>query len=319
MTAEEGRRFPSKEPQSDVGMSSSKNQHYNPKLILRQFSNDAEHIWICNSDGISYRNIKTVFKAKHLYTRKYIDTTNKASKSASPKTFEQSIHKDYRYDAMIGEIESTAAPVLQRVIERARTRECPRLSSEETDVLKRFILLTARRTPESQARIRANTDGLFYRVLKSIADDQCFPLPDKDELSKNQVIARIENFVLSNADARFAAGDMVPQMQDQYDAFFRDTGIQVLLCKDRRRFITGSHGLSIVTVHNGYRFCRTSVLPIAPDVAVAPTTQPDQEMLVLLLDHYVKAINIACAEQSHTIAGLTKEDVADYEQYVRTS
>ena len=212
-------------------MSNPKNQHYIPRLILRRFSTDGKHLWTYNHDeGVMWRKIKKAFVERHIYTRNAVDTDNMASHSDDPKTFKQSITHDYVYENTISELESTAAPIIQRIVEHARRRECPRLSSSQSMVLKRFIFLAARRTPESQARVRsANEPDVFYRAAKAVADRQGFPLPDRDRLYEDRRVAVLENVVTRNSNASFAAGD-VSCVREEIERFCRDTGIQILFC-----------------------------------------------------------------------------------------
>ncbi len=298
-------------------MSGPKNHHFIPRLTLRQFSEDRKHLWVYDHRESRLGNIDKVFVSRHLYTRQEVDVGSRSSRSEDPKRFEQSIRKDYVYEESIGKIESAAAPVLEKVIGRARCRKCPQLSLSETEALKEFIFLTARRTPESQARASAKSDGLYYAVARALADDQGFPMPSEEEMMKSGVHRRLEQVVLSNADARFAAGDM-GHIQEAYRAFFHDTSLCIVLSERRRRFIIGSHGFAIVTVCEGQRYNRFSVFPIAPDVAILPMRDNDyKETLALVSDSHVRQTNIALAEQSHIIAGPTQSDVERYGQYIR--
>ena len=183
-------------------MGNPKNQHYNPQLILRNYSNAGRHVWsYCKADGLAYRRIDKVFVARHLYTRKSIDNNNKASQSPDPSTFRQSIRRDYGYEMQIGKIETEAAPVVKRIIAQAQLQQCPQLSPEQSAAWKKFAFLTARRTPESQDRARAlcGTDDpdLFYNVAKAVASRDSFPLPDKDQLYEDPRVAVLEDLVSS--------------------------------------------------------------------------------------------------------------------------
>ena len=86
-------------------MRNPKKHHYNPRRILRHFSADAEHIWsYSKAEGMVCRKIERVSVVKHLYKGKTIDTTNKASQSSNPKTFEQGIRKGYSYERSISQL-----------------------------------------------------------------------------------------------------------------------------------------------------------------------------------------------------------------------
>lgn len=303
-------------------MGNPKDQHYNSRFVLRHFSKDGEHIWTySNAEGVDCRKIEKTFVSRHLYTRKSVDTNNKASQSPDPRTFEQSIRKDYDYERRIGQLESNAAPIIKRIIDQARKQKCPQLSVDQCAVWKEFAFLTARRTPEAQARVRATygTDApdLFYNVAKTVADRDGVSLPDKEHLYEDPRVAVMEDLVMSNSNASFAVG-LSPRIPEQIQKFCEETGIQVLLCTGKRRLIIGSFGFATVTRSNDAKYNTISVFPIAPDVAVVPTDRPDREELCMIDDSHVRAINVSIADQSHTIAGSTEADVRNYMKYVKT-
>lgn len=146
-------------------MSYSKRQHYIPRFILRNFSCDG-HIWtFSRNKGLLRQNTAKVFRTDHLYSKKTIDTNNRSNKSSDLSIYEQSVKKDpCPYDhEMIGRLESSAAPVVAEIIERVRRGNGPPKEIPERDLitLKKFLYLTARRTPESH-------DHVFSDVLKNI-------------------------------------------------------------------------------------------------------------------------------------------------------
>ena len=305
-------------------MADSKNQHFIPKLILREFAKNGESVWVyTNQRGIKRRNIDTVFVRRHLYTRKSVDIVSRASRSTDPRTFEQSIRKDdFVYDQMITKMETKAAPVLKQVVQQARLCESPHLSPDQAAVLKEFVFLMARRTPEAQDRVRSkdHDNGWFYDIVKSVADSKKHPLPSRDHLYRDDPrYEKFESLALSNVSAQFAAG-VYPEMKKEVRRFCRETGIQVLLRAPRHGFIIGSHGISISVQYKSEnkRYGAVGVLPVAPDVAIGPTLTPNQEDLVFLQNYEIRPFNVGCAEHSSMIVGLNKEDVQEYARYVRT-
>ena len=292
-------------------MADSKDQHFIPKLILREFAEEGESVWVyTNERGIERRNIKTVFVRRHLYTRKSVDIVNRASRSTNPRTFEQSIRKDdFVYDQMITKMETKADPVLKQVIQQARLRECPHLSPDQAAIIKEFVLLMARRTPEAQDRLRSKNhdSGWFYDIVKSVADSKKHPLPNRHYLQENNPFyPKFESLALSNVSSQFAAG-VYPEMQKEVRRFCRETGIQVLRAP-RHGFIIGSHGISISVQYKSEnkRYSAVGALPVAPDVAIGPTLTPNQEDLVFLQNYEIRPFNVGCAEHSSMIAGLKK-------------
>ena len=254
---------------------------------------------------------------------KSVDTISRASRSTDPRTFEQSIRKDdFVYDQMITKMETKAAPVLKQVIQQARLRECPHLSPDQAAVLKEFVFLMARRTPEAQDRVRSKNhdNGWFYDIVKSVADSKKYPLPRRNYLQNDDPrYAIFASLALSNVSAQFAAG-VYPEMQKEVRRFRRETGIQVLLRAPRHGFILGSHGISISVQYKSgnKRYGAVGALPVAPDVAIGPTLTPNQEDLVFLQNYEIRPFNVGCAEHSSMIAGPNKKDVQEYARYVRT-
>ena len=131
-------------------------------------------------------------------------------------------------------------------------------------------------------------------------------MPDKDTLYQNLQIVRHTQNVRRNADARFAAGDDSRLIQDE-EEFCRETGLWIgVIDIPKRSFVIGSHGTTIFKMRDDKQSC----LPIAHDVIVLASPNPDLETLATLgrdQDSLIRKINMATASQSRWIAGCSKQ------------
>ena len=256
-------------------------------------------------------NPVNAFVIGNLYTKS--DFTN-AQRGADAEAFFDSVEKSYEYDERLGLIESKATPSIRQVIEVARKGRCPRLSLENRNDLKRFIVAMACRTPESQARYveSIGVEDAFYVAAKRIADQDGYPLPDRDVLYENPNVLKLKDMMMHNSNARFAAGDH-PHLVQESQRFLSMTGLCVAVIRiPDRGFVIGSHGLTMINRSYSKSLGAMSWLPIAPDVAVGVTTFPDKEFLVTLDstnngDKLISAMNMATVARSKRIAGASEE------------
>ena len=286
-----------------MGPSATKRHHYIPRMLLRNFYNGSGTLWIGDrQQGSTYEtSAVNAFVRKRFYTR-YLYP--RGTSAGSDIKFEQSDE----YEIALARIESAAAPALRRIIESARRRECPELPLRMRDSWKHFYLAMARRTPESQERVKADErpfPDIFYEAAARKADEDGFDLPDQASLYADPRVVYLMRRVENNVNARFAAGTSSRE-RDEDERFCREHGLAIAaitfsLRKDS--FVIGSHGLAMVS---GPRHIRGSWLPIARDVAIAAGTQPQRESLMLLdrsQEHLVTCINDSSARHSQIIAG----------------
>ncbi len=216
--------------------------------------------------------------------------------------------KGYKYDKAIGKLESAAGTVVNEIIEKARGKKCPELSEKDSNTFKRFMLSIARRTPESQRRVKLSESfkNLFYEAAKGRAEQQGYPLPDRNTLFQDQQIVELMQKLQRNVDAKFAAGDDSHLIQDE-ENFCRETGLWVgVIGIPKRSFVIGSHGTTIFKMMNNKQSC----LPIAHDVVVLASPNPELETFTILgqdEDWFIRKINTATASQSRWIAGCSEQ------------
>lgn len=291
-----------------MGSSLSRRHHYIPQMLLRNFCDDDDLLWVgdrtrgrlfqCGPEG--------VFVKRNLNMKYSFDSVQSGHGN---NEFLSSIDMSDEYERTLSQIENRAAPVVRKIIQQARCNRCPQLTPEEGDNWKGFVLAMARRTPESQKRVASDRsfDDIFYEVVMATAKkDNYMGLPDRASIFEDLRIAKFKDHVKSNADARFAAGDHCSDRKET-ERFSRETGLCIAVIRaPKRGFVIGSHGLAIVQDSHQNEPGQGAWLPIAHDVAVSSTPFPDRETLVFLdreSDRIIKRINKASVAQSQIVAG----------------
>ena len=173
---------------------------------------------------------------------------------------------------------------MRAIVDSARRGRCPGLSQGLREAWKRFFAAMARRTPESQesASESAGNIDAFYEGARRAADRNGHHLPDLEELYRDLRVLHLRKMVMSNANARFAAGDH-PRLESETQRFMKDTGLCILAIRfPTSGLVVGSHGLTILDGWLGTRLGAPGWMPIAHDVAVGASAHPDREMLTVL-------------------------------------
>lgn len=157
--------------------------------------------------------------------------------------------RDRSSEDILGQIESAAADPIRQVITRARKRRLPQLEPDPQDALKRFFFAIARRTPESQRRVRApdaEARHELYIQLSRKAESEGVTLPSEDDFYATPVFRELIDRLFRNADASMAAGT-IPSIRRFEDRFFKTRALAVIvITQPKRSFIVGSHGIAII-------------------------------------------------------------------------
>ena len=262
--------------------------HYLPQMLLKNFCDSSGRFWVARKDTDQPFRTKPrkVFREKNLETKH----TPVANGNLTGWTFQ----RDRSSADILRQIESAAADPIRQVITRARNRRLPQLEPDPQDALKRFFFTIARRTPESQKRVRtpdAEARHELYVRLSRRAESEGVTLPSEDDFYATPVFRELIDCLMHNADASMAAGT-IPSIRRFEDRFFKTRALTILVITQRRRsFIVGSHGLAIVQ-----GMPPGSWLPIASDVAIAYHDDHPREKIAFLgteHDKAIRAINYA--------------------------
>lgn len=301
-------------------------QHYIPRFILRNFSYDESRLWTySHSSGLLTKQIDSVFGKRHLYSIKTVDETARSVESFELPKFEQRIQKDPEpYERnVIGRLEATTAPIIQHLIEQVKHGCKPVITNDDLYVLRRFLFLAASRTPDSQERVFGSLNAkqdirAFEHFQTQVSGDQRFTFASSEDMFQRfPFMRRVHDMERENSFARFAAG---VDGQEYIRSFCENTDLNFQLCRSTaRRFIIGSQGYAIVTsITQGNETEKSMVLPLSPEIAVSTAYNPQPGYKMVPIPPYrIRQTNIAIAEQSHMIAGNSKESLVKYIAYVR--
>ena len=279
--------------------------HYLPQMLLKHFCDTDGFLWVARQgrDQPFRTTPRNVFAENELYT-KHIPV---ADRDRTGWTFQ----RDRSSEDVLAKIENAAADPIRQVITTARKQQLPRLGLAAQGSLKRFFFAIARRTPESQKRVRtpdAEARHELYVRLCREAQTQGVPLPSERDFYENPVVRELMDRLFRNADASMAAGT-IPSVRQFEDRFFKVRALAVLaITQPTRSFIVGSHGIAIVE-----GLPPGSWLPIASDVAIAYHDDHQREKIGFLGikdDDVIRAINDASAYHSTMIAGSSRQLIA---------
>ena len=276
--------------------------HYNPEMLLKRFCDTKGQIWVNNGDKVYRTNPKNIFKQRDL------NATRNVIPSASGQSY--TVELTFEHEDTLSKIEDKAEPAIQRIIEQARRHRCPQLPPKKQDAWKDLYIAMARRTPEGQAEIwqEQRYREVFYEAAQRDADKKGIVLPHTEDLLRINGIADLVALTERNMKAKFSAGNH-PILQEDAGQFVRAARLLVAVISfPTKNFVTGSRGLAIVEDDKWENWMRTGWLPVAPDVAIAPTNSTESECLVCFDNdrngvRRINAINYALAARSWAIAG----------------
>lgn len=285
---------------------SPRGHHYNPEMLLKRFCDSRGLIWVNNGVKVYKTNPKNAFKQRDL------NASRNVRPSVSGQTY--TVELTFEHEDTLSRIEDKAEPVIERITQQVRRGDFPKLSPSQQRAWKEFYLAMARRTPDGQAEIWQNRpyDNAFYEAAKRVAEKDGVVLPSKEDLLRVERVGDLVADSQHNSNARFSAGSH-PILQKDEDNFVGAAGLLVaVITSPEDSFVIGSRGLAIVKSSNLESWMEGAWLPVAHDVAIAPTDSPDVERLIDLDNddkgvRTIDAINEAMAARSSAIAGSSKQ------------
>ena len=276
-----------------MGANRPKRNHFVPEMLIKNFCDNRGFLWV----GDKKRGKCYATKPTNVFVRGKLYAKHGYSQAT----------ESYEYEYALSKIESKARPAISSLIEQVRCGSNPHLDPELNKHFKEFTIALARRTPESQERLFADSDRNFEEVVDSVAKELLmragYDLPEQDWFDRDPDVSKLKRMMKSNHGANFAAGEH-HLLQQETERFSRETGWGVaLICLPKRSFVIGSHGLTIIRRGGSIG---GSWLPIAHDVAIQITAFPDRGFRLSLdreNESIIRSINRATAAQSNIIAG----------------
>ena len=213
----------------------------------------------------------------------------------------------------ISKIQSKATPVIQRIVECARKNKTPKLSPDQADNWKRFYVSLGWGVPEfadKTMRVDKQLKGILRREVKKVLARREERPPDISSVLQDPINIARAQATTDKLRARLAAINHPVSIED-VEWLSSHAGLCIAVISIRNRsFVIGSHCFSVLKYSGkNHNQVYGTWLPIAHDVAICPTSHPDQEELVQLttnMDRTIKKINETSFCQSDIIAGKSR-------------
>lgn len=285
--------------------------HYIPKFLLKNFTDDKGFLWCANlkTQCIFRTKPRKIFNERDLYI----------SHNISPSISDIQYETDYvTREGQLSKLEGQTAPIVSRIINKARQGQNPKLSNEEHRIFIGFFFSMFRRNFNLIGRMQDDFAETYYQAVMKVSAKTGFPLPTEDGLYKNPRIVEIRNLMQQNTLSRFATGDH-DILRDETEAHVDQAGLYIIhITNAKRSFIIGNRAFSI-DKHNKHQ---PSWLPIADDTAVALSPNFGYEELLLVNhgnhgDQKINAINFCSAAKSDSFACRSESEAVSLMQRMR--
>lgn len=262
--------------------------HFIPQMIIRNFVD--EHGWVHGWDqerparGVFRSRPENVFFEKHLYS--LFDRDGALVPAA---------------ETDLSRLEGVVGPIIQKLIQAARSRTLPMLSPDERAWWDLFFYIQWKRVPEQQrssmtdGALMAMFDATTARLLRTHPDRraeiEALAMPEK----RAQMLKNVRVGALINP------GTQVPEV-------LASRGLSLLIIPNAKRsFLLGSRPVVKMNIRGASSLTdeRSEVwLPIAPDVAVGPGRRDHWEQGFALTEAKpIRELNEATWTQSSTVIG----------------
>lgn len=261
----------------------SKLHHYVPRLILRQFADEAERLNFVRRSSLTITRaaIRNLFAANHLYSR----TREDGSKDVSLEDFYASIEGD-------------TGGVLAGIISAARSRKAFSPSGQERRILDKFIYHLWRRTPD-----------VFDRMFPAGSDEEAASLIDVAFRDKQHqlTIDDMEKLRIPGNAQRLLKNTRMEILQVERPEILKvlaEFQLHTIVADKRSSFIVGSYPVLALNGQKLHTLISTGTeiwVPIAPDVALC-LCAPRSFQLIAADQALVRKVNELIASRSSAIA-----------------
>jgi hypothetical protein len=262
----------------------SKLHHYIPRLILREFANEAGQLNFVrrSSQTITTAALRNLFAENYLYSRIREDGS-----------------KDVSLENVYAKLEGSTAVILASLISAARNGEAVVLTSEDRRIIDKFIYHLWRRTPD-----------VFDRMFPAESDQEAISLIEVALREKQHqlIIDDIEKLRIPGNAKRIINNTRLEVLQAERPEIlgaFSEFELHVVVVADRRSsFIVGSYPVLALNGEKLSTFVSTGTeiwVPIAPDVALC-LCSPLSFQIVAADQALVRKVNEMIVARSSSIA-----------------
>ena len=275
-----------------------KRPHVVPEMLLKHFQDGNEQVlaYRKNDSKFFHTSPKNVFVNKHRHTLRG----------------EEYRGNPFEIETRLGEIESEAAPVIDKIVRCRKTDLYPSLTEEEGDAVKLFLITLFLRTDYHADEIvpidRYSQDFRLecFKQGAKLGFDQA---KVQDVLHQTWFGARVEE-AWHDHRARLAIGEP-PKVADEIERYMRVNGLMVAT-RDKRAsgFILGDCGgvrVDDPRKEGAYH----SWLPVSREVVIGATNDPENVLYMKLKWQDVNRINQTTFANSKIVVSRRPSDL-DY-------
>jgi hypothetical protein len=266
-----------------------KGQHFVSKLLLKRFVNDTGRLFFFSKQfpdkGVLATTPEKLFRGTHIYSTR--------DKNGVP---------DVRLERYYSAMENLAAPIVDKIVTRARAGDTPHLTETERKIWDRFFCDQWKRVPDFHGKI-LDAEDLVPNVRARVAAKR----PEAPGFTPEMEL------LLQNPESRqrILRNAMISSLASHSTAILdvlarKGLGVSVIR-NPAKSFAIGSFPVVKLNLPGRASLSDPTVeawLPVAHDVAVSPAPiLPDEEGLYFIPDHLIRWLNTSTFKQSTAIAG----------------
>ena len=261
-------------------MNEPKRQHFVPKMLSRNFGVDNEGRLYCFDRRFKKKCVRKI-KLENFFLENDIYTLR-----------DEDGNKDFSAETDFSKLERETAEILRKIIEAARARKLPGLTSSEKKTLDWFLLCQWMRVPDGN-------DSAVERILEKVS----FRHPRIGDFSEE------ERTKLKKEIRVVGVTHSIKTPSKKILSVLEHKGLAVgITVSGNESFVIGSNPV-LKTPPVYYLFGRIvqTWLPIAFDVAVTPYFTRGVEDFIEFEEEGIRSFNKEVFEQSNAIAGNSEE------------
>ena len=277
-----------------------KRQHIVPKMLLRNFATPDGYLHAYNK--LESRHFKValsnVFVQKDRYTQRNVENDDER----------------YEVERRLAEIESQAAPVINKIVRFRKVRQYPPLAEEDGDAVKLFLMTMFLRTDHHADDIVPidRYEQLFKQEFSKQSEIYEWVGDERQRWEDFQrgpeATALIRDELIPDLRARVAVG-MPPKISDEIDRYMLEAGLLIAMPGKRASgFILGDCG-GVRVVESDNSDVYHSWLAVSREVIAGPTMDPKNVTFMDLYRKDVNRINWTTFEASDIVVAKRKSDL----------
>lgn len=288
--------------------------HTVPIMLLRNFADASSRLWMANTKTgrVFQSSVANAFVEKGRYVTRHF---RHSDADPSDRDFVKMVLRD-QCERIISEIESSAAPVIVKIIKNARRGLKSQFDDNERYAVKNFILTMRRRTHEALARQvpeRFSDEFLYDAIKSALIKEGIKDIPTREQFFGSSWRQKYKDLIIGNADAHYASGSF-PGAEQEEVQFCRKFGLCVGVIDQQlgREFVIGSQGITEGEFKANGVSGEAILLPLAHDVVViaTPRVDTDTEVYVVMGERGSEAMEsdvTADTPRGNTVAWLEEE------------